>query len=127
MTIKGGRRNSAAQAFLRPAMKRPNLRVITGALATRVVVGTSLLQILIVTAFTTMVHALTTQAVDIVLAGLLLIGGVIGAQFGARLAAKLQPQKLRMLLAVIVLAVALRMLLGLSFRPSDVFSIDMLP
>jgi uncharacterized protein len=73
------------------------------------------------------VHALTTQAVDIVLAGLLLIGGVIGAQFGARLAAKLQPQKLRMLLAVIVLAVALRMLLGLSFRPSDVFSIDMLP
>jgi uncharacterized protein len=95
-------------------------------MATRVVVGTSLLQILIVTAFTTMVHALTTQAVDIVLAGLLLIGGVIGAQFGTRLAAKLQPQKLRMLLAVIVLAVAFRMLLGLSFRPSDVFSIEML-
>lgn len=93
-------------------------------MATRVVVGTSLLQILFVTAVTTMVHALTTQAVDIVLAGLLLIGGVIGAQVGTRIAAKLQPQRLRMILALIVLAVAFRMLLGLSFRPSDVFSIE---
>jgi uncharacterized membrane protein YfcA len=93
-------------------------------MATRVVVGTSLLQILFVTAVTTMVHALTTQAVDIVLAGLLLIGGVIGAQVGARIAAKLQPQRLRMILALIVLAVAVRMLLGLSFRPSDVFSLE---
>lgn len=95
-------------------------------MATRVVVGTSLLQILFVTAVTTMVHALTTQAVDIVLAGLLLIGGVIGAQVGARVAARLQPQRLRMILALIVLAVALRMLLGLSFRPSDIFSVELL-
>lgn len=95
-------------------------------MSTRVVVGTSLLQILLVTAFTTMVHALTTQAVDIVLAGLLLLGGVFGAQIGARLASKLQPQKLRMILAVIVLAVAVRMLLGLSFTPSDLYSVDIL-
>jgi uncharacterized protein len=95
-------------------------------MATRVVVGTSLLQILFVTAVTTMVHALTTQAVDIVLAGLLLIGGVIGAQVGARVASRLQPQRLRMILALIVLAVAVRMLLGLSFRPSDIFSVELL-
>jgi uncharacterized protein len=95
-------------------------------MSTRVVVGTSLLQIVFVTAFTTMVHALTTQAVDIVLAGLLLVGGVIGAQVGTRLAAKLEPQKLRLILALIVLAVAARMLLGLSFRPADVYTIDML-
>lgn len=95
-------------------------------MATRVVVGTSLLQILFVTAVTTMVHALTTQAVDIVLAGLLLLGGVIGAQVGARVASRLQPQRLRMILALIVLAVAVRMLLGLSFRPSDIFSVELL-
>ena len=95
-------------------------------MSTRVVVGTSLLQILFVTAFTTMVHALTTHAVDIVLAGLLLIGGVVGAQVGTRVAAKLEPQRLRMILALIVLAVAARMLLGLSFRPADVFTIDLL-
>ena len=52
--------------------------------------------------------------------------GVVGAQVGTRVAAKLQPQKLRMILAVIVLAVAVRMLLGLSFRPADVFTIDLL-
>ncbi len=95
-------------------------------MSTRVVVGTSLLQILFVTAFTTMVHALTTHAVDIVLAGLLLVGGVVGAQVGTRVAAKLEPQRLRMILALIVLAVAARMLLGLSFRPADVFTIDLL-
>lgn len=91
-------------------------------IAARVVVGTSLLQILVVTAFSTMVHAVTTQSVDIVLAGLLLIGGVAGAQVGARLGAKISPEKLRILLAVIVLAVAMRMLIGLSFRPDEIFT-----
>jgi uncharacterized protein len=93
-------------------------------MAARVVVGTSLLQILIVTAWTTMVHAVTTQSVDIVLAGLLLIGGVFGAQIGARLGAKLPPERLRVMLAVIVLLVALRMLIGLSFRPDDIYTVD---
>src|SRR6188768_1905288 len=52
-------------------------------MAARVVVGTSLVMILAVSAVTTMIHAMTTQAVDIVLAGLLLAGGVVGAQYGA--------------------------------------------
>lgn len=92
----------------------------------RVVVGTSLLQILLVTAFTTMVHSLTTHAVDIVLAALLLLGGVFGAQMGARLAIKLPPQKLRMALAVIVLLVAFRMFLGLTYRPPELYTIELM-
>ncbi len=95
-------------------------------MSARVVVGTSLLQIILVTAFTTMVHSLTTHAVDIVLAGLLLIGGVFGAQMGARLAVRLPPQKLRMALAVIVLLVAFRMFLGLTYRPPELFTIEFL-
>jgi uncharacterized membrane protein YfcA len=59
-----------------------------------------------------------------VLAGLLLLGGVFGAQFGTRLGARFSPEKLRILLAVIVLAVALRMLVGLSFRPDEIYTID---
>ncbi|WP_157215434.1 sulfite exporter TauE/SafE family protein [Flavisphingomonas formosensis] len=93
-------------------------------MSTRVVVGTSLFQILFVTAVTTMVHAVTTQAVDIVLAGLLLIGSVTGAQIGARMAAKTRPEWLRLFLALIVLAVALRMALGLGWRPDEIYSVD---
>ena len=93
-------------------------------MSTRVVVGTSLLQIIVVTAVATMVHALTTHAVDIVLAGLLLLGGVFGAQIGTRLAGKLNPHNLRMILAVIVLAVAVGMFLGLSFRPTNLYTIE---
>ena len=59
-------------------------------MATQVVVGTSLFQILFVTAAATMVHATTTKAVDIVLAALLLVGSVIGAQFGARFATRVE-------------------------------------
>ena len=95
-------------------------------MAARVVVGTSLLMILVVSAVTTMVHATTTQAVDIVLAGLLLIGGVIGAQYGAALATRLKPDLLRLALAAIILMVALRMLLGLTWRPDEIFSIEYL-
>ncbi|MDQ3078459.1 MAG: sulfite exporter TauE/SafE family protein [Pseudomonadota bacterium] len=95
-------------------------------MAARVVVGTSLVMILAVSAVTTMVHAMTTQAVDIVLAGLLLIGGVIGAQYGAVLATRLRPDLLRLALAVIILLVALRMALGLAWRPDEIFSIEYL-
>ena len=95
-------------------------------MAPRVVVGTSLIMILAVSAVTTMVHAMTTQAVDIVLAALLLVGGVIGAQYGAILATKLKPDLLRMALAVIILMVALRMLLGLTWRPDEIFTIEYL-
>ena len=95
-------------------------------MAARVVIGTSLVMILAVSAVTTMIHALTTQAVDIVLAGLLLIGGVVGAQYGALLATRLRPDLLRLALAIIILLVALRMALGLAWRPDEIYSIEYL-
>jgi uncharacterized membrane protein YfcA len=93
-------------------------------MSTRVVVGTSLFQILFVTAATTMVHAMTTHAVDIVLAGLLLIGSVTGAQIGARMTQLLKPEYLRLILAFMVLAIAFRMGLGLTWRPPEIFTVQ---
>jgi len=93
-------------------------------MGTQVVVGTSLFQILFVTIATTMVHAMTTGAVDIVLAGLLLIGSVTGAQVGARFAQKVKPEYLRMALAVIVLLVALRMAVDLFIRPEEIYTVQ---
>lgn len=95
-------------------------------MAPRVVIGTSLVMILAVSAVTTMIHSMTTQAVDIVLAGLLLIGGVVGAQYGARLATKLKPDLLRLALAAMILLVAIRMLVGLAWRPDEIFTVTML-
>jgi uncharacterized protein len=92
----------------------------------RVVIGTSLAMVLTVSAATTMVHAITTRSVDIVLAGLLLVGGVIGAQYGALLALRIKPDLLRLALAIIILLVGLRMLLGLAWRPDEIFSIEYL-
>jgi uncharacterized membrane protein YfcA len=92
----------------------------------RVVIGTSLVMILTVSAATTMVHSLTTHSVDVVLAGLLLLGGVVGAQYGAILTTRLKPDLLRLALAVIILIVALRMFLGLFWRPDEIFSIEYL-
>ena len=100
----------------------PAMLYILG-MSASVVVGTSLFQILFVTMATTMMHALTTKAVDIVLAGLLLIGSVTGAQLGAQLAQKVNPVKLRLALAVIVLLVALRMAMGLGYRPDEIFTV----
>jgi uncharacterized membrane protein YfcA len=88
-----------------------------------VVVGTSLFQILFVTIAATMMHALTTKAVDIVLAGLLLLGSVTGAQLGTRIAQLAKPELLRLLLATIVLGVALRMAWGLGVRPDEVYTV----
>ncbi|KKC26685.1 sulfite exporter TauE/SafE family protein [Sphingomonas sp. SRS2] len=95
-------------------------------MSARVVVGTSLFQILFVTAATTMVHAMTTRAVDLVLTGLLLIGSVSGAQVGARMAQTIKPEYLRLALAFIVLVVAIRMLLGLTWRPPEIFTVQSL-
>lgn len=92
----------------------------------QVVVGTSLFQILFVTLASTMVHSLTTKAVDIVLAVLLLIGSVTGAQIGARFAQKLPPEYLRLLLSVLVLLVALRLAIGLGFQPADIYTVERL-
>ena len=94
-------------------------------MATQVVVGTSLFQTLFVTAWATMVHAMTTKAVDIVLAALLLIGSVTGAQVGARFAARVKPEYLRLALALMVLLVALRVALGLGWRPDEIYSVEL--
>ena len=93
-------------------------------MAARVVIGTSLIMILAVSAVTTFILALTTQSVDIVLAGLLLLGGVVGAQYGARLATRMKPDLLRLALSLIILAVALRMALGLAWRPDEIFTVS---
>lgn len=93
-------------------------------MAARVVVGTSLVMILAVSAVATLVHALTTRSVDIVLAALLLVGGVIGAQYGAQLTTRIKPDLLRLALALIILVVALRMALGLGWRPPEIYSIE---
>lgn len=89
----------------------------------RVVVGTSLAMMLAVSAATTFIHSVTTQSVDIVLAGLLLVGGVFGAQYGAVLATRIKPDLLRLALAVLILLVALRMALGLAWQPDEIYSI----
>ncbi len=86
-----------------------------------VVVGTSLFQIIITTSLTSVLQAGRNQTVDVVLATLLLIGGVLGAQVGARASSRFRAEELRALLALIVLAVGLRMGLGLFFTPDEPF------
>ena len=90
---------------------------------TRVVVGTSLFQIIFVTAFTTLMHALNHHSVDMLLALVLILGGVVGAQFGARVGVRLKAEQLRILLALLVLAVAGKIALDLLIRPDEVYSI----
>ncbi|MEX6633463.1 sulfite exporter TauE/SafE family protein [Hyphococcus lacteus] len=90
---------------------------------TNVVVGTSLFQIVFVTALTTILHAAANQTVDIALGLLLMVGGVIGAQLGARAGIKLRAEHLRALLALIVLAVCARLLIGLALPPSSPFTV----
>ncbi|MEX0348740.1 MAG: sulfite exporter TauE/SafE family protein [Paracoccaceae bacterium] len=90
---------------------------------TKVVVGTSLFQIIFVTAFTTMLHATTNYTVDVVLAVLLLVGGVIGAQIGTQIGTKLKAEQLRVLLAMMVLAVCGKLALDLLLQPAELFSL----
>ena len=88
-----------------------------------VVVGTSLFQILITMTMATVLHAVTNQSVDIILAILLLIGGVIGAQFGGRSARNLNPDSFRLLLALLILSVGLRFAIELFIAPTEPFSV----
>jgi len=90
---------------------------------TAVVVGTSLLQIIFVTANVTFLQAVTNQTVDVVLAVLLLAGAVIGAQVGARAGSKLQGEELRGLLALIVLMVGAKLAFDLFTTPDDLYSL----
>ena len=93
---------------------------------TSVVVGTSLFQIIFVTANVTLLQSVQTQTVDFMLAGLLLFGAVIGAQFGTRAGALLRGEQLRGLLALMVLTVCLKLAFDLAMQPSDLFSVELL-
>ncbi len=90
---------------------------------TKVVIGTSLFQIIFVTAFTTLMHAVTSNTVDIMLAVLLILGGVVGAQFGARLSGRLKAEQLRILLSLMVIAVSGKIALDLLLRPAELYSV----
>ena len=90
---------------------------------TKVVVGTSLFQIIFVTGFTTVLHATTNYTVDIALAVLLLLGGVIGAQLGSQFGTRLRAEQLRILLALMVIAVCIKIALDLLIMPSELYSI----
>ncbi|MDJ1157982.1 sulfite exporter TauE/SafE family protein [Chelatococcus sp. SYSU_G07232] len=88
-----------------------------------VVVGTSLFQILFTMLAATLLHAVTNQSVDVVLAILLIVGGVMGAQFGARAGQKLKGESFRLLLAILVLGVGLRFAIEIVVRPDEPFSV----
>lgn len=90
---------------------------------TNIVIGTSLLQIMCITAATTILHSVQTQTVDIILALLLLVGGVVGAQVGAHVALRMRPEYLRGLLAVTVLGVAVRLGIGLTWTPDTLYGL----
>jgi uncharacterized membrane protein YfcA len=91
---------------------------------TRVVIGTSLFQIIFVTAFSTVMHAVTSQSVDLLLALVLIVGGVIGAQIGTQIGARLRAEQLRILLALLVLAVAGKIALDLLMEPTELYSLS---
>ncbi len=90
---------------------------------TKVVIGTSLFQIIFVTAFTTLLHATTNFTVDMMLAVLLLIGGVVGAQVGTRIGVKMKAEQLRILLAGLVLAICGKLAFDLLVMPSEIYSL----
>ena len=93
-------------------------------LPTRIVIGTSTFQILCITAFTTVLQSVQNHSVDLVLALPLIGGGVIGAQLGVGYSERLKAEQLRALLALLVLAVAVRVAIGLVVPPSFPYSLD---
>jgi uncharacterized membrane protein YfcA len=90
---------------------------------TNIVIGTSMFQIIFVTAIVTLLHATFNHTLDAVLALILAAGGVMGGQFGVRAGLKLKGEQLRLLLALLVLGVAARLLLDLVLKPDDVYSV----
>ena len=90
---------------------------------TKVVIGTSLFQIIFVAAFTTMLHAVTNQTVDMPLAVLLLLGGVVGAQIGTVIGLRMKAEQLRILLALLVMLVGAKLGLELLLQPDELYSI----
>ena len=92
---------------------------------TVVVIGTSLFQIIFVTANVTFLQSVTNQTVDVMLALILLIGGVVGAQFGSRMAQYLRGEQLRILLALMVIGVCGTLLFNLVATPDDLYSVEL--
>ncbi len=90
---------------------------------TKVVIGTSLFQIIFVTGFTTVMHAVNSQSVDMMLALLLILGGVVGAQIGTRVGVRLKAEQLRILLSLLVLTVSIRIAGDLLIRPDELYSV----
>ncbi|MBL6785130.1 MAG: sulfite exporter TauE/SafE family protein [Rickettsiales bacterium] len=90
-----------------------------------IVIGTSLFQVIFITANVTLLHAVTTYSVDIVLATILFSASVIGAQFGIKIGTIVKAEKLRLLLALIILSVVTKLILGFVIEPLDPFSTNM--
>jgi hypothetical protein len=91
---------------------------------TRVVIGTSLLQVFATSILTTVLQAWQNKSVDVVLASLLILGGVVGAQLGTRAGQNLKGEQIRALLGLLILAVSLRIAFGLVHNPADLYSLD---
>ncbi|MEH2685851.1 sulfite exporter TauE/SafE family protein [Bradyrhizobium diazoefficiens] len=90
---------------------------------TSTVIGTSMVLTLVTMLFATMLHAVTNHLVDAVLALILMVGGVTGAQFGARAGQKIRGEQLRLLLGLLILSVGVRFAIELVIRPEDLFTI----
>jgi len=95
-------------------------------MSTNVVVGTSLFQIIFVTANSTFFQSYLNQTVDIVLSALMILGGVIGAQIGVRIGSRLKAEYLRGILAILVLLVCAKILTDLILTPSDLFTTSLI-
>jgi len=106
--------------FLVPAM------IYLLGMPTNIVIGTSLLQIIFITANVTLLQSITTQTVDLLLALLLIVGSVFGVQVGIRIGDKLPADWLRALLAVIVLGVAIKLAFTLFTPPDDIYSVSII-
>jgi uncharacterized membrane protein YfcA len=91
---------------------------------TNLAIGTSQFQMCIVACMATMMHAGLDHSVDFVLALILVIGGVVGAQFGSTVGARLQAEQLRIALALLILAIAIRLLFELTITPADLFTLQ---
>lgn len=94
---------------------------------TLLVAGTSLFQIIFISAFACILHAVTNHTVDIMLALIMMAGGVIGAQAGVRVARHIKGASARVVLALIIIGVCGRMLMELFMQPSDIFKLDIMP
>ena len=94
---------------------------------TRLAIGTSVFQIVFVTAFTTVMQSFQNHNVDVLLALPLMLGGVVGAQFGVNIVHRLNAEQLRIMMAILVISVALRMAFDLTLRPPDLFNLDTRP